>query len=63
MRLISWQFLDGYPLGAKGVGEPGLVPTTPAILGAIRAAAGIRVDRVPATPDGVLAAIRAQEAS
>ena len=47
------------PYGAKGVGEPALVPTAPAILGAIRDATGARVTAVPATPDRVLAAIRA----
>ncbi len=46
------------PYGAKGVGEPALIPTAPAILGAIRDAIGVRIDVVPATPDRVLAAIR-----
>ncbi len=45
------------PYGAKGVGEPALIPTAPAILGAIRHATGVRMDVVPATPDRVLAAI------
>jgi CO/xanthine dehydrogenase Mo-binding subunit len=38
------------PGGAKGVGEPALVPTAPAILGAIRHAVGKRIDFVPVTP-------------
>ncbi len=38
------------PFGAKGVGEPALVPTAPAILGAIRHATGVRVTRVPVLP-------------
>ncbi len=46
------------PFGAKGVGEPALIPTAPAILGAIRHATGVRIDHVPATPDRVRAAIR-----
>jgi CO/xanthine dehydrogenase Mo-binding subunit len=46
------------PYGAKGVGEPALIPTAPAILGAIRDATGVRMDRVPATPARVLEAIR-----
>ena len=37
------------PSGAKGVGEPGLMPTAPAILGAIHHATGVRVTSVPAT--------------
>ena len=47
------------PYGAKGVGEPALVPTAPAILGAIQDATGARITRLPATPDRVRAAIRA----
>jgi aldehyde oxidoreductase len=38
------------PSGAKGVGEPGLVPTAPAILGAIHHATGVRMRRVPVLP-------------
>jgi CO/xanthine dehydrogenase Mo-binding subunit len=50
------------PYGAKGVGEPALIPTAPAILGAIRHATGARIDHLPATPDRVLAAIIASKA-
>ncbi|NMJ42864.1 molybdopterin-dependent oxidoreductase [Roseomonas sp. JC162] len=38
------------PLGAKGVGEPALVPTAPAILSAIRHATGVRMTEVPVLP-------------
>jgi xanthine dehydrogenase molybdopterin-binding subunit B len=48
------------PFGAKGVGEPALIPTAPAILGASRDAIGVRIDRVPATPSRVLEAIAAK---
>ena len=48
------------PFGAKGVGEPGLVPTAPAILGAIRHATGVRIDRVPALPHRLREALQAQ---
>lgn len=48
------------PFGAKGIGEQALIPTAPAILNAIYDAAGIRVRKLPATPDKVLAAIRAR---
>ena len=51
------------PFGAKGVGEPGLVPTAPAILGAIRHATGVRVTRVPALPHRLRAALREREAA
>jgi len=47
------------PYGAKGVGEPALVATAPAILNAIHHATGARITRVPATPDRVLAALQA----
>ncbi|MEZ5779325.1 MAG: molybdopterin cofactor-binding domain-containing protein [Paracoccaceae bacterium] len=47
------------PYGAKGLGEHVLIPTAPAILSAIRHATGARITRLPATPDRVLAAIRA----
>ena len=46
------------PYGAKGIGEPALVPTAPAILGAIQHATGVRIHHVPATPTRVLAALR-----
>ena len=45
------------PWGAKGVGEPALVATAPAILAAIRQATGARLDRVPVTPSRLRAAI------
>jgi CO/xanthine dehydrogenase Mo-binding subunit len=47
------------PFGAKGIGEQALIPTAPAILNAIHHATGVRITRTPATPDRVLAAIRA----
>lgn len=46
------------PFGAKGVGEPGLVPTAPAILGAIRHATGVRVTQVPVLPHRLHAALK-----
>jgi xanthine dehydrogenase molybdenum-binding subunit len=48
------------PFGAKGVGEPGLVPTAPAIANAIYDAVGVRVRDLPITPDKVLAALKAK---
>ncbi len=47
------------PFGAKGIGEPALIPTPPAIFGAIHHATGVRVRRAPATPHRLRAAIRA----
>jgi CO/xanthine dehydrogenase Mo-binding subunit len=51
------------PFGAKGIGEPALVPTAPAILGAIDHAAGVRLRQVPATPDRVRKAILEKDRS
>jgi xanthine dehydrogenase molybdenum-binding subunit len=48
------------PFGAKGVGEPGLVPTAPAIANAIFDAVGVRITDLPITPEKVLAALRAK---
>jgi CO/xanthine dehydrogenase Mo-binding subunit/aerobic-type carbon monoxide dehydrogenase small subunit (CoxS/CutS family) len=48
------------PFGAKGVGEPALIPTAPAILGAIHDAVDVRITTLPATPDRVLTAIQAR---
>jgi aldehyde oxidoreductase len=47
------------PFGAKGIGEPALIPTPPAIFGAIHHATGVRVRRAPATPYRLRAAILA----
>jgi CO/xanthine dehydrogenase Mo-binding subunit len=45
------------PYGAKGIGEPTMVPVAPAILNAIYDAVGVRIYELPATPDVVLKAI------
>lgn len=46
------------PYGAKGIGEPALVPTAPAIFSAIRHATGAVMRKAPALPHRVLAAIK-----
>ncbi|NWF91300.1 MAG: molybdopterin-dependent oxidoreductase [Syntrophaceae bacterium] len=46
------------PFGAKGIGEPGLVPTAPAIANAIYDALGVRIKDLPITPEKVLAALK-----
>ncbi|RUA01215.1 MAG: xanthine dehydrogenase family protein molybdopterin-binding subunit [Deltaproteobacteria bacterium] len=46
------------PYGAKGIGEPGCVPTAPAIANAIYDAVGVRIKDLPITPERVLAALK-----
>jgi len=48
----------GGPFGAKGVGEPALIPTAPAILNAIADAIGERIYNLPANLERVLEAVR-----
>ena len=48
---------DG-PYGAKGIGEPGCVPTAPAVANAVYDAIGVRIKDLPITPEKVLAGIR-----
>jgi CO/xanthine dehydrogenase Mo-binding subunit len=50
------------PFGAKGIGEQAVIPTAPAILNAIHDAIGVRIHRIPATPDRIRVAILAQRA-
>ncbi len=42
------------PFGAKGIGEPGLVPTAPAIANAIYDATGIRLTKLPMTGERLI---------
>ncbi|MEW6661599.1 MAG: xanthine dehydrogenase family protein molybdopterin-binding subunit [Bacillota bacterium] len=46
------------PYGAKGIGEPALIPAAPAILNAIYNAVGVRITELPATPEKILQALR-----
>jgi len=48
---------DG-PYGAKGIGEPGLVPTAPAIANAIYDAIGVRITDLPITPEKIRKALK-----
>ena len=46
------------PFGAKGVAEPGLVPTAPAIANAIYNAIGVRIYDLPITPEKIKKALK-----
>ena len=47
------------PFGAKGVGEPPVVPVAAAIANAIRDAVGVRMTELPMTPERVFTSMRA----
>ncbi len=49
------------PYGAKGIGEPGLVPSAPAIANAIYDAVGVRLKKLPMTPERILKAMKEKE--
>ena len=51
---------DG-PFGSKGVGEPALGPTAPAIGNAVYAACGVRIKDLPITAEKVLAGLKKQQ--
>ena len=47
---------EGAPFGAKGVGETSNLPSTPAVVAAIRAATGLELPRVPVRPQDIVGA-------
>lgn len=51
--------VPGYlgPMGAKGLGEAAMLPSTPAIINAVSRAIGVRIREIPATPERILKAI------
>jgi CO/xanthine dehydrogenase Mo-binding subunit len=56
VELVERPYADG-PFGAKGVGECPIDGPAAAIVNAIRAATGKRIDAVPATPERIMKAI------
>jgi CO/xanthine dehydrogenase Mo-binding subunit len=56
VQLVEVPAPDG-PFGAKGVGEPPIVPGGAAVANAIFDATGVRVKELPAVPERVLSAI------
>jgi CO/xanthine dehydrogenase Mo-binding subunit len=51
------------PYGAKGIGEPALNPSMAAITNAIYNATGIRVKKLPVSPEKLLAELKKKEAA
>jgi CO/xanthine dehydrogenase Mo-binding subunit len=51
--------LNANPTGAKGAGEPPIIPTAAAIANAVYDAIGVRIRELPITPARVLAALEA----
>lgn len=49
------------PFGAKGVGEPALIPTAAAISNAIYDAIGVRIKSLPITPEKILTALSSNQ--
>lgn len=58
-ELVFVPSLDG-PFGAKGVGEPPIVPGGATIANAIYDAVGVRVNQIPATPERLLQAVQSK---
>ncbi|SDZ39609.1 Molybdopterin-binding domain of aldehyde dehydrogenase [Proteiniborus ethanoligenes] len=46
------------PYGAKGIGEPALIPIIPAIINAIHDAIGVRFTELPITPEAIIEALK-----
>ncbi len=61
--VIDGHFLDGADptanhVGVRGIAEPAIIPTAPAIAGAVADALGVEVNELPLTPWRVLGALR-----
>lgn len=57
VHLVEDVAADG-PFGAKGIGEPSIIPVAPAVANAVHDAVGVRIFDLPVTAEKVLAAIQ-----
>lgn len=57
VKFIEHSEPDG-PFGARGIGEPAMIPTAPAVVNALYDATGIRLNSIPLTPEKVLKALK-----
>jgi len=58
MKTFLVETVDPGPFGAKGVAEPAMTPTAPAIANAIYDAVGVRIKTLPITPQKILEALK-----
>jgi len=63
MKTSLVETVDPGPFGAKGVAEPAMTPTAPAIANAIYDAVGVRIKTLPITPQKILEALKKRKGS
>jgi 4-hydroxybenzoyl-CoA reductase alpha subunit len=61
MKTFLVETVDPGPFGAKGVAEPAMTPTAPAIANAIYDAIGVRIRTLPITPQKILEALQKEK--
>ncbi|MBM4331570.1 MAG: xanthine dehydrogenase family protein molybdopterin-binding subunit [Deltaproteobacteria bacterium] len=63
MKTFLVKTIDPGPFGAKGVAEPAMTPTAPAIANAIYDAIGVRIRTLPITPQKILEALKKKKST
>jgi len=58
VEFVNLVDVEANSVGAKGLGEPPIIPTPAAVANAVAAAIGVRIVDLPITPDRILRAIR-----
>jgi 4-hydroxybenzoyl-CoA reductase alpha subunit len=62
MKTFLIETVDPGPFGAKGVAEPAMTPTAPAIANAVYDAIGVRIKTLPITPQKILEVLKKRKA-